>query len=224
MLPNRVIASVLLSAEEERRLKRLSRGQPLSATLLRLARKDVQVHGAAPAVVAAGVACPVARKLSVSLPAELIEGVDARRGSASYGAYLRSLLGVSRDEPEALPPGPRVVSRAARPLRVGHLDELAMGGGGTMELVEFVADIEELEDRWSESYWTAMAPGEAGWLLLGLPERAGPSVLTSREDGEVAFGTVRRLFRYAACIVRIVLRPSFVFRRHVRGRRLGEAR
>lgn len=224
MVAHRVIASVLLSREEERRLKRLARGHAPGAALLRLAQQDVEANGPAPAVIAPSVTRPVARKLSVAIPQPLIDGVDARRGTASYGAYLRSLLGVSRDVAEATPAGLRVICRAARPLPVGLLDTLAGGRGDDAEFVDLVSDLEELEERWSESYWEGISPGEVAWALLGLVEPRGSSVLSSREDGEAAFAGLRGLFRNGTSTARVVLRPSFVFRRHIRGRRIGQAR
>lgn len=219
-----MVASVLLSAEEERRLKRLARGRAPGPVLLRLAQRDIDANGLTPAVIAPGPVQSVARKLSVSVPYEQIEGLDARRGTASYGAYLRSLLEVPRDGREVVPASLRVACRAARPLPAGTLNELALGETVT-DLVEFVPDVDELGERWAEGAWQGMSLGETGWLLLGLLEVGGPSTLKDRRAGEEAFGALRGHFRGDASIAaRVVLQPSFVFRRYVRGRRLGEAR
>lgn len=222
----RVVASVLLNAGELTRLSRLARGRPLGATLLALAERDIAKHGTEPMVLESAPADAVAKKLSVAIPRALSDAVDGRRGTASYGAYLRTLLGARTASGEgAEHPRGEIVVRAARSLPVGRLDELMSGTPPTDAMVLMVPDVVAFAEDWDQGIWTGISQGETGWLLVGLEVRGGPSTLVDRGEGERAFAVVRDLFRSDGSLsARVVLRPSFVFLRIIRGRSIGQAR
>ncbi|MDP2315697.1 MAG: hypothetical protein Q8P41_22555 [Pseudomonadota bacterium] len=222
----RAIASVLLSKAEERRLHRLARGRALGATLLRLAEGDIEEHGAEPAVIAPVPRESVARKLSVAIPPALVVAVDARRGTASYGTYLRTLLGNRTGAVDGVPnPSGEVVVRAARPLPPGRLGEVTAAAFDGDEIVEFVPDLFAFSDGWDQRVWCGLSQGEKGWLLLGLEEASGPSNLRDRLECEQAFAVVRGLFHSDPALnSRVVLHPSFVFLRRIPGKRIGQTR
>jgi hypothetical protein len=175
---SRVVASVLLTEREHRALARRARAGGLGPALIALAEKDIRAHGSEPMVLPASTPEPVAKKLSVAIPARLADAIDDRRGTASHGAYLRALLG-KRDGHGAERRG-EVVARAARPLPAGWFKALLGDQGSEAAIVLRVADAATIAEDWEQHVWSGITPGETGWLLVGIDENGQPASLNDR--------------------------------------------